>query len=78
MPKTRITNAPVGAPTATRARDEMSTKHHYSVSYTRKSRPDSICHTTRLASSASEARNLVKSDEARRWEIVTIIACVKR
>lgn len=56
----------------------MSTKHNYSVSYTRKSRPDSICHTTRLASSVSEARNLVKSDEARRGEIVTIIACVKR
>lgn len=56
----------------------MSTKSHYSVTYTRKSQPGAMMHATRLASSVSEARNMVKADEARRGEIVTIIACVKR
>ena len=56
----------------------MSTKSGYSVSYTRKNQPGSIIHASRYASSASEAKNMVKADEARMGNIVTIIACVKR
>ena len=58
--------------------DSMSAKSSYSVTYTRKSNPGSMMYATRMASSVSEAKNMVKADEARRGEIVTIIACVKR
>lgn len=56
----------------------MSAKSSYSVTYTRKINPGSMMYATRMASSVSEAKNMVKADEARRGEIVTFIACVKR
>jgi len=53
-------------------------KHMYSVTYTRKNEPGSMLYTSRYASSASEARNMVKADEARAGNIAVVIACVKR
>ncbi len=55
----------------------MSNKHTYSVTYTRRGEPGSLLHTTRMASSAAEARNIVKAEEARRGNIATVVACVK-
>ena len=56
----------------------MSKKDSYQVIYRRKSNPDSNVYASRFASSPSEARNMVKADEARMGHVITIISCVKR
>jgi hypothetical protein len=55
----------------------MSEKHFYAMTYTVKSAPNRMLSTSVMASSASEARNVLKAQVARGGEIATVVACVK-
>lgn len=56
----------------------MSEKASYQVAFTRKNEPGVMVYAPAFASSASEAKNIVKMNEARRGNVITVRACVKR